>query len=162
MPSSRFLVVLFIAFVCILAGLMLLPVRYLAAAFTIDDACYYLVVARNVVHGLGVTFDAHTLTNGFHPLWGLICAGLALVFGTGVDLPFRVAFCFQALCVMGGLFLLRSVTRSLGLNLPGTVFALMGLFFPRLDLWLSNMESAVSMLAILLLVAVSWRRGLIS
>jgi hypothetical protein len=34
-----------------------------------DDFYYYLVIARNLVHGLGSTFDGTTRTNGYHPLY---------------------------------------------------------------------------------------------
>ena len=35
----------------------------------IDDSFYYFQIARNIVHGLGSTFDGVHLTNGYHPLW---------------------------------------------------------------------------------------------
>jgi hypothetical protein len=34
-----------------------------------DDALYYPTVARNIVNGLGSSYDGITLTNGYHPLW---------------------------------------------------------------------------------------------
>lgn len=37
-----------------------------------DDLYYYLVVARNLAHGLGSTFDGVTPTNGYHPLYLLL------------------------------------------------------------------------------------------
>ena len=33
--------------------------------------------ARNIRNGLGPTFDTVNVTNGFHPLWMAICAGVA-------------------------------------------------------------------------------------
>lgn len=38
-----------------------------------DDAFYYFEIARNNAHGFGLTFDGINLTNGFHPLWMLMC-----------------------------------------------------------------------------------------
>jgi hypothetical protein len=38
-----------------------------------DDAFYYFEIARNSAHGFGLTFDRINLTNGFHPLWMLMC-----------------------------------------------------------------------------------------
>ncbi len=47
-----------------------------AFGYVAADAFYYLVVARNVVdHGL-VSFDQTHLTNGFQPLWQLVCVAL--------------------------------------------------------------------------------------
>jgi hypothetical protein len=41
-------------------------------AFAQDDLYYYLVPAKNLVAGLGSTFDGTTLTNGYHPLYFLL------------------------------------------------------------------------------------------
>lgn len=51
-------------------------------AFTFDDAWYYFTIARNVSNGLGSTFDGINPTNGYHPLWLLICVP---VFTAGFD-----------------------------------------------------------------------------
>jgi hypothetical protein len=40
----------------------------MGAGIVQDDAFYYLVIARNFLAGLGVTFDGINPTNGFHPL----------------------------------------------------------------------------------------------
>lgn len=34
-----------------------------------DDAFYYFQIARNIADGHNATFDGHTVTNGYHPLW---------------------------------------------------------------------------------------------
>lgn len=44
-----------------------------------DDAFYYLGVARNLADGHGSTFSGLLETNGYHPLWTLLLAGLARV-----------------------------------------------------------------------------------
>lgn len=40
---------------------------------TFDDAWYYFGIARNVADGHGSTFDGINATNGYHPLWLLLC-----------------------------------------------------------------------------------------
>lgn len=42
-----------------------------------DDAFYYLTIARNIVAGLGSTFDGLSPTNGYHPIWLGILVPLA-------------------------------------------------------------------------------------
>jgi hypothetical protein len=42
--------------------------------FVYDDSFYYFTIARNLVHGFGSTFDRLHATNGYHPLWLLVCA----------------------------------------------------------------------------------------
>jgi hypothetical protein len=44
-----------------------------------DDAFYYMEIAKNIIAGLGSTFDEITQTNGYHPLWMLILVILGLV-----------------------------------------------------------------------------------
>jgi len=44
--------------------------------FTNDDAFFYLKTAANFATGLGSTFDGINPTNGYHPLWFLLLAGV--------------------------------------------------------------------------------------
>ncbi len=46
-----------------------------------DDSFYYLEIARNIATGKGSTFDGLQPTNGYHPLWLLICVA---TFATGL------------------------------------------------------------------------------
>ena len=41
--------------------------------FIRDDAYYYYKIAQNISEGHGSTFDGINQTNGYHPLWMLIC-----------------------------------------------------------------------------------------
>jgi len=47
-----------------------------AFAYLSGDCLYYFVVARNIVNLGSVTFDQQYPTNGFHPLWQLLLAGV--------------------------------------------------------------------------------------
>lgn len=44
-----------------------------------DDGFFYLEVAKNFVDGKGLHFNSLYETNGFHPLWGLICILIAYI-----------------------------------------------------------------------------------
>lgn len=44
-----------------------------------DDAFYYFQIARNIATGHGSTFDGIHLTNGYHPLWMLLCVVAAWI-----------------------------------------------------------------------------------
>ena len=50
------------------------------AAMFEDDLYYYLVVARRLLAGQGFSFDGIHLTNGYHPLWMLICVAMSALF----------------------------------------------------------------------------------
>ena len=45
-----------------------------------DDFFYYLVTAKHILAGQGSTFDGIHPTNGYHPLWMLVCIGMAALF----------------------------------------------------------------------------------
>lgn len=61
--------------------------NYLLTWFNIDDGYYYFVTARNIAHGLGITFDGIAASNGFHPLWMFAITPIFLL--PGLILPLR-------------------------------------------------------------------------
>lgn len=83
--------------------------------FTRDDAYYYFKVAQNISEGHGSTFDGINRTNGYHPLWLLICIPIFALARFDLILPLRVL-----LLVMSGLSL---GTAILLYRLIGKVFA---------------------------------------
>jgi hypothetical protein len=60
------------------------------AWFMRDDAYYYFKVAQNISQGLGSTFDGINLTNGYHPLWMLICVPIFALARFDLILPLRI------------------------------------------------------------------------
>lgn len=58
--------------------------------FKRDDAFYYFKVAQNITEGHGSTFDGINPTNGYHPLWMLICIPIFVLARFDVILPLRV------------------------------------------------------------------------
>lgn len=82
------------------AGAHYFPSRW----FTRDDAFYYFKVAQNISEGAGSTFDGINLTNGYHPLWLLICVPIFSVARYDLILPLRLL-----LVVMGALSAVTSV-----------------------------------------------------
>jgi hypothetical protein len=58
--------------------------------FTRDDAYYYFKVAQNVSEGHGSTFDGINPTNGYHPLWMLVCVPIFALARFDLILPLRI------------------------------------------------------------------------
>lgn len=83
--------------------------------FTRDDAYYYFKVAQNISEGHGSTFDRINPTNGYHPLWMLICIPIFALARFDLVLPLRIL-----LLVMSGLSV---ATGILFYRLIGKVFA---------------------------------------
>lgn len=86
---------------------------------TPDDAYYYFQVARHVAAGAGSTFDGVNMTNGYHPLWLLVCSAVALAFDpAGIDLSAlenqaRTLLSLQWFVAVGGLVLLLRAIKPL-------------------------------------------------
>lgn len=70
-------------------------------ALTFDDAYYYFGIARNLADGHGSTFDQINLTNGYHPLWMLVCV---VPYKLGLDdlVAARVLLAVQVVVGWGG------------------------------------------------------------
>ena len=66
------------------------------AWFTRDDAYYYFKVAQNITEGLGSTFDGINLTNGYHPLWMLVCIPVFALARFDLILPLRILLMVMA------------------------------------------------------------------
>jgi len=64
--------------------------------FTRDDAYYYFKVAQNISEGYGSTFDGINLTNGYHPLWMLICVPIFSLARYDLILPLRIMILVMA------------------------------------------------------------------
>lgn len=61
-------------------GFAWLPLETSLSHFIYEDMFYYLKIAQNLVEGRGSSFDGSAPTNGYHPLWMVVCAALGLVF----------------------------------------------------------------------------------
>ncbi|MBN1267937.1 MAG: glycosyltransferase family 39 protein [Anaerolineales bacterium] len=81
--------------------------------FQNDDAFYYFVTARNIGSGLGSTFDGIAPTNGYHPLWMLICIPIFTLLKSDLILPLRGIIIFQAFQTAGTAVLLYHLLKGL-------------------------------------------------
>lgn len=100
-------------------------------ALTFDDAWYYLGIARHVAAGQGSTFDGIVvpgtgtinLTNGYHPLWMLLCT-IPVLLGLDDLAAGRAVLAFQVVVGLGGSLTLLSL--ALGRTLDGWLTPLPG------------------------------------
>lgn len=65
--------------------------------YTRDDAYYYFKVAQNITEGLGSTFDGINLSNGYHPLWMIVCIPIFALARFDLILPLRVLIMVMAI-----------------------------------------------------------------
>jgi len=58
--------------------------------YSSDDAFYYFKIAANIASGRGSTFDGINPTNGYHPLWMLVCIPVFSLSGISKILALRI------------------------------------------------------------------------
>lgn len=85
-----------------------------------DDAWYYKIIARNLVHSGVSTFDGQTLTNGYHPLWLLAETLQEATLGSSMTITVAVEVALATASVW--LFLAALKNKSL---LVGSIFAVL-------------------------------------
>jgi len=66
------------------------PANSLIKWYSSDDAFFYYKVAVNFLSGHGFSFDGINLSNGFHPLWMLVCLSVFWLAKFDLVLPLRV------------------------------------------------------------------------
>jgi len=92
------------------------PANSMMNWYSNDDAFYYYKVAQNVLSGHGFSFDGINLTNGFHPLWMVICLGVFWLSRFHLLLPLRVLIVISGvLNGLTGVVLLRLLQKFLPL-----------------------------------------------
>src|SRR6266487_2379503 len=138
--------------------------------FTRDDAYYYFKVAQNIGEGHGSTFDGVNRTNGYHPLWMLICVPIFALARFDLILPLRILLLIMSgLAVATSILLYRLIGRIFTPAL-GAVTALFWVFSHDVlnALYQPGVESGIAAFFIVLLVyklfevETSWRKNDIS
>lgn len=64
--------------------------------FIRDDAYYYFKVAQNIAEGHGSTFDGFNPSNGYHPLWMVVCVPIFALAQFDLILPLRILLVLMA------------------------------------------------------------------
>jgi hypothetical protein len=108
------------------------PSKSLLNWYITDDAFYYFKVAQNIAEGHGITFDGIAPTNGFHPLWMLVCIPVFALARFDLYLPLRVLIVVQAaLNAASGYFLYRLFADHISAK-AGWIVAFFWMFIPSI------------------------------
>jgi hypothetical protein len=126
-----------------------LSVAARGVSFYIDDAFYYLLIARNFADSGVPTFDGTNPTNGFHPLWMLMLAAMYKVIGTGAGLFTQIVASksLELLTMAGALAMCLLAFSRLRHATPlawGFAGAAVILLAPRLYVFEQGMESTLA------------------
>jgi hypothetical protein len=123
--------------------------------FRTDDAFYYFQTARNISQGLGITFDGINLTNGFHPLWMLVCIPVFSLARFDLYLPFRILIIILGILnAASAVVIYRWLYRILSKPV-GIIGAIIWAFNPTIHALTSEggLETGLSTFLILLLLS---------
>ena len=124
--------------------------------FQTDDAFYYFVTARNIAEGKGITFDGISTTNGFHPLWMLICVPVFSLAKTDIYLPLRIIILILgALNAATGVILYRFFAKKFSKEC-GWFVAIFWTFMPTIHELTSQLGLESGLTAFALAAAISY------
>lgn len=132
----------------------LAPANSLMNWFTTDDAFYYFKTAQNIGLGNDISFDGISRTNGFHPLWMVICVPIFLLANTDLILPLRIVILLAGLMNAVTVVLIWRMFKQNKAAFAGVVAALFWAFSIRVHTITVTlgMESTVNALTVTLLV----------
>lgn len=102
--------------------------------FCVDDGYFYLQIARNIIQQHESTFNGWLPTNGYHPLWMVLCCLCASISSRSAIL-LQLAACLQdALLAVSIAILVFLVSRE---RMRGSVFGCILLWFTNdvLGIW---------------------------
>lgn len=127
--------------------------------FIRDDAYYYFKVAQNISEGHGSTFDGIHPTNGYHPLWLLICIPIFALARYDLILPLRVLVIVTGLLQITTAILLYRLIRSVVSPPMAMLAAAYWVFntYILLFLYKTGVESSIALLFIVLLLYLAYR-----
>lgn len=116
----------------------------IAQFFFADDAFYYFKIAQNIAAGRGSTFDGIAPTNGYHPLWELVCVALHALPGVASLQMVRVVYCLQIGLLMAAVWLLYRGLRPLHPMAAAASSALIAFGTIPAHVLLNGMESTLA------------------
>ncbi|MHB0939305.1 MAG: hypothetical protein ACYDCO_24545 [Armatimonadota bacterium] len=133
------------------ALLLLTPLPVLMGAYIPDDAFYYFQTARNLAATGFSSFDGIHYTNGYQPLWFLICVPFFKLFPHGGDVPVRLILLLQLLlAALSTALVVRLFARQAGLAPAALAGAAWVFIFQRI--MLNGLETSLLTLLYVLLL----------
>ncbi|BBB49000.1 nucleoside-diphosphate sugar epimerase/dehydratase [Pelolinea submarina] len=108
------------------------PPQSLLNWYLTDDAFYYFKVAQNITEGYGITFDTLAPTNGFHPLWMLVCIPVFALARFDLYLPLRVLIIVLAVLNAGSGYFLYRLFADQSAKWAGWIAAIFWMFLPSI------------------------------
>jgi hypothetical protein len=150
---SPFEIFLFIAVLAVHLYVAFAPANSLMNWYTTDDAFYYFKTAQNIGLGRDISFDGISRTNGFHPLWMIICVPIFLLANLNLILPLRIVVLVAGLMNAVTAILIYRMFKNNGAAFAGVAAAMFWAFSTRVHsiTVTLGMEATVNALTVTLL-----------
>lgn len=78
--------------------------------FPADDGFFYLQISNNISDGFGSTFHKIAYTNGYHPLWMIICTAASVLNWDGRGVLIHIVWFIQLIIFLASIILFRRLT----------------------------------------------------
>ena len=138
--------------------LFIVPPHIWPHNYPADDAYFYLQVASNIHEGHGSTFNEITRTNGYHPLWMLMCVAGFKLGGGGRLAALHIVIAMQQIMAMALVFMFYRITRVANIRHWLVALPMLLLYFST-RLYCSEAYINGAMLLLTLLLAASMLFG---
>jgi hypothetical protein len=140
------------AAVALIVAMFVIVLERVPINFMGDDSFFYYQVAWNFAHGRGSTFNGIIPTNGYHPLWMLMCA-LVYVVVESKDKALHVIAMVIALLDVVTFLTVAALLRRVGRNMWPVAFAML---VPFCFLTYIGTEGALSGVCLALMMFAAW------
>lgn len=148
-------VIIGVIFICVSLYVAMSPANSMMKWYNNDDGFYYFKLAQNILAGKGVTFDGIHATNGFHPLWLIVCIPIFLLAGKDPILPLRmIVILFGILQAVSFIVIYQMFAQKLSKIFSFLLTAAFGLsWLVYNNIFTGGLESALSFFLIVILIA---------
>jgi hypothetical protein len=126
--DAKTLVLCCLIFLALCARSFVLQYRVTHQLTFVDDAYYYIVLARHLVQTGKSTFDGLALTNGYHPLWMLLLAAQYKLFGDSFLLTRAIEYLLGLGTLIAALRVVRLPGMALNLVFSAGLYELLAHF----------------------------------
>jgi len=147
--ESLNLKIVFSVFVIIALGIRLyvswLDEYILFQKCVVDDAYFYIGIAKNIANGVGTTFDGNIMTNGFHPVFALLLVPIYWIFPGNMEIPIHIALTILSFFNVSTGIVVFLILREISGRLAGLAGLFIWLFNPYvIMISLNGVESGVA------------------
>lgn len=132
--------------------LFILPAQLRPEIYPSDDAYFYPQVAWHIAQGHGSTFNQITYTNGYHPLWMIVCVVLAFVAQLDRGALLQLVIIAAQLIGLASLYLFYRLGEQLRLRYLPALLPFLAAFLFSIGMYGSEAHLTVLMLILSLLL----------